>query len=289
MKIIVTGATGFTGSYVVPRLLEQDFEVHCLARASSDRSVIPGEQVTWITGDLGDEDALAHAFEGMDALVNIASLGFGHAPGIVRAALDHHIQRGIFLSSTAIFTRVNAPSKAARTAGEMAVSDSPLDYTILRPTMIYGSARDRNMSRLIGFLRRYPLFPMFGSGEHLQQPVYVDDVAAAVVACLQEPNTIRQAYNIAGKAALTYNQVIDTIAHTLNRSIFKLHVPAAPVVTTLRLTERLKLRLPIKAEQILRLEEDKQFDYGGAARDFGYQPRDFAEGIRLELRAMGLL
>jgi len=156
MKIFITGATGFTGSRGVPLLLKNGFEVRCLYRASSDRSPLNGLEVEWALGDVSDSQSLTSAMDGTDVLVNIASLGFGHADSIIRAAKDAGIQRAIFISTTAIFTQLNASSKKVRVAAELAVETSGLSYTILRPTMIYGSPRDRNMWRLIRLMKYLP-------------------------------------------------------------------------------------------------------------------------------------
>ncbi|HQX18073.1 MAG TPA: NAD-dependent epimerase/dehydratase family protein, partial [Anaerolineales bacterium] len=184
---------------------------------------------------------------------------------------------------TAIFTQLNAPSKKIRVAAELAIETSGLQYTTLRPTMIYGNPRDRNMWRLIRFIRYSPIVPVFGDGKSLQQPIYVDDVAKAVVNCLSNENTIGKSYNIAGKHPLTYNEVIDTIARQMNKSVWKIHVPSKPVVALLSLFERLRIPFPIKAEQVLRLNENKDFSYTEAQRDFGFSPLAFEEGIGMEL------
>ena len=124
--------------------------------------------------------------------------------------------------------------------------------------------------------------PIFGDGESLQQPIFVDDVAQAVLLALQNDATIRKSYNIAGKAPLTYNEVIDTVASALGKRVWKLHLPYLPIVRALQFTERLRLRLPIKAEQVLRLNENKAFSYDEAGRDFGFSPRSFEVGIGIE-------
>jgi nucleoside-diphosphate-sugar epimerase len=219
----------------------------------------------------------------MDALVNIASLGFGHADSILRSAKEAGVKRGIFISTTAIFTQLNAGSKSVRLAAEEAIQASRLDFTILRPTMIYGSPRDRNMWRLIRLLRITPIMPIFGDGESLQQPIFVDDVVQAVLLALKTDATIGKSYNIAGNAPLTYNQVIDTVASALGKRVWKLHLPHMPIVRLLQFTERMRIRLPIKAEQVLRLNEDKAFSYEEAQRDYGFSPRSFEEGIRAEI------
>ncbi len=284
MKIFVTGATGFTGSRVVPLLLKQGHQVRCLYRPSSDRSFLPQPEIEWVTGDLSDSESLSKAMQGMDVLVNIASLGFGHADSIITAAKNAGVKRAIFISTTAIFTQLNAKSKKVRVAAELTIESSGLKYTILRPTMIYGSPRDRNMWRLIRFMKISPIIPIFGEGKYLQQPIFVDDVAQAVLNCLSNDKTIGKSYNIAGKRALTYNQVIDTIAKQINKQIWKIHIPLKPVVALLTLFEKIRFPFPIKAEQALRLNEDKAFSYEEASQDFGFSPRSFEEGIGLELK-----
>lgn len=284
MKVLITGATGFTGSRVVPLLSDSGYEVRCFVRETSDRSRLETLPVEWVTGDLSDTEALTSALRGVDALVNIASLGFGHAESILRSAKEAGVKRGIFISTTAIFTQLNADSKSARLAAEEAIQASGLSYTILRPTMIYGSSRDRNMWRLIRLLRFSPIIPIFGDGESLQQSIFVDDVAQAVLLALQNDITIGKSYNIAGKDPLTYNQVIDTVASALGKRVWKLRLPYMPIVNFLQFTERIRIRLPIKAEQVLRLNENKAFSYEEAQRDFGFSPRSFAEGIELECK-----
>ena len=283
MKVLVTGATGFTGSRLVPLLIKNGFQVRVFVRPTSDRSPLSALKVEWATGDFADPDSFTSALRGVDALVNIASLGFGHAESILKSMKEAGVKRGLFISTTAIFTQLNAGSKSVRLAAEEAIQASRLDYTILRPTMIYGSKRDRNMWRLIRLLRITPVMPIFGDGESLQQPIFVDDVAGAVLLALQTDATIGKSYNIAGKTPLTYNQVIDTVASTLGKRVWKLHLPYMPIVRMLQFTERMKLRLPIKAEQVLRLNENKAFSYEEAQRDFGFSPRSFEDGIRAEM------
>lgn len=288
MKLLVTGSTGFTGSFTVPRLIENGFTVRCLVRASSNRSDLSDPCIEWVVGDVEDRASLIRALQDVDALVNIVSLGFGHAPNIVGAAVEAGVKRAIFVSTTAIFTTLNAPSKVVRLRAEKQIAESGLAYTILRPTMIYGSARDRNMCRLIQYLKRWPVIPVLGKGEHLQQPVYVEDVAQAIVSALVADTTVGKAYNISGATVLTYNTVIDTIGELLQRRIIKLHIPASPMIKGLQTLEQLHIKLPVSAEQVQRLNEDKAFDWADAQQDFAYQPRSFREGVLLELRGMGL-
>jgi nucleoside-diphosphate-sugar epimerase len=287
--VLLTGATGFTGSYVVPLLLEGNYRVRCLVRKGSSRAVLPLDRVELAFGDLDDPASLSDAFQNVDSLVNVASLGFGHAPAIVSAAKNAGVRRCVFISTTAVSTTLNAPSKTVRLKAESTIHESGLAYTILRPTMIYGSSRDRNISRLIRYLNQWPVIPVFGDGRSLQQPVYVGDVAAAAVYSLESEVAIGETYNISGAEPITYNELIDVICGLLRRRVRKVHLPAAPVISALKGLDRLPFRFPIKSEQIQRLNEDKAFDHRAAARDLGYQPRTVVNGLRQELIEMGLL
>ena len=286
MKVLLTGATGFTGSHVIPRLLAGGARVRCLVRPGRDVKGMPADRVDIFYGDLDDPRSLAAAMESTDTLVNIASLGFGHAPGIVDAAVATGVRRAVFISTTAIFTTLPAPSRKVRLAAEECVQSSGLAFTILRPTMIYGTPRDRNICRLIRYLDRYPVIPVVGRGEHLQQPVHVEDVADAVAGCLAAGRAVGRAYNISGASPLTFNRLLDIVIGMIGKKRWKIHLPVAPVVGMLRAVERLARRAPIKAEQVLRLNEDKAFDFSEAARDFGYSPRTFEQGVRDEVESV---
>jgi nucleoside-diphosphate-sugar epimerase len=286
VKVLVTGATGFTGASVVRALHASGIDVRCLVRASSDRRPLPLDGVRVSVGDLGDRPSLERALEGAHALMSVASLGFGHAPNLVAAAVRTGVGRAVFFSTTSIFTALEPPTKRARLQAEEEIRASGLAYTILRPTMIYGNGRDRNMARLIRYLQRWPIIPVFGSGRARYQPVHVDDVAAAALACLRRPESEKKVYTLSGASVLALDALIDTVCRLLGRRVAKVHLPAAPVAALMQALERGGLRLPLRAEQILRLEEDKCFDHEDAARDLGYRPRAFEDGIRQEIAAL---
>ncbi len=287
--IALSGGTGFTGRRVAARLAARHggASLRCLVRPTSDRSILPTD-VTTIEGDLDDSASLARWLAGADRLVHCASMGFGQIPGVLAAAEATGVQRGVFVSTTAIFTRLAAPSRATRVAAEDAVRSSKLRWTIVRPTMIYGAPGDRNMERLLRATVRWPIIPVPGEGARLIQPVHVDDLADAIVAALDSEAAAEQAYNVSGRSPLSFADTIVTAARAVGRRGRRLHIPLGPVCFTLRTLERLGLRLPIREEQVLRLDEDKVFDHVAAARDLEFAPRAFEEGISAEAGLLGL-
>ena len=177
-------------------------------------------------------------------------------------------------------------SKPLRARAEDLIRASGLDWTILRPTMIYGTPEDRNIARLIRFVDRCPVVPL-PARQALQQPIHVDDVAGAVAAVLDTPATVRRVYNISGAAPLTLEALVREVAEALGRRRLLLPIPLAPIVGLLTLWQRLG-QPPLKAEQMARVAEHKNFDYAEAARDFGYAPRDFRTGVQAEVAMMRL-
>ena len=287
--VLVTGATGFTGTHLLPLLLNRYGRITCFVRKVSAGSPIDQKGVDIAVGNVDDPGALENALTGKDLLINIVNL-VGRAEhrdrranGIIAACRKAGVRRVIFIGSTSIFTTLEAETKKARVAAEASVMRSGLDYTILRPTMIYGTPQDRNMVRLIEFVRRYPVIFVPGRGDHLQQPVHVDDLARAIVDCLEVRATFARCYNLSGANALTFNEIIEETCFAAGVRRLKIHVPLGPARLSMWLLSRLPRRIRITEEQILRLNESKHFDHTDAKRDFGFSPRPFLEGIRQEV------
>jgi nucleoside-diphosphate-sugar epimerase len=286
VTVLLVGGTGFLGSYVAARLAHRGPRV--LARPASNVARLPpGADVHY--GSLEDLDSVRRALHGATHFVYCASMGFGHVPPLVPLLEHAGLARTVFVGTTAVFTSLPARSRAVRLTAEDAVHASTLDWTLLRPTMIYGSERDRNISRLLRFLARSPVFPVLGDGRARHQPVFVEDLASAVVAAIDAPLASRRAYNLAGAAPLTYADLVRTAARAIGRDVSLVHVPLRLGLVAARLAGRLPIRAPVTPEQVLRLAEDKAFAYADAARNLGFRPRSFADGVRLEARALGLV
>jgi uncharacterized protein YbjT (DUF2867 family) len=290
LKLMVTGGSGFLGGYVLREAARRGHQAVALARSETAAGAVTALGARPVSGDLNDARSLAGAFTAArcDVLVNLASLGFGHAPAIIGAAERTGIKRAVFVSTTAVTTRLTADSKQVRLAAEESIRASALDWTILRPTMIYGDPGDRNLSRLLSLLGRAPVLPVPG-GQRLQQPVHAADVADAVLAAAERPAAAGRSYDVAGPEPLTFTELLQTAARAVASRTRFVPVPLSPVLAAARGYELLSRSPRIRAEQVRRLAEDKTFAIDDAMRDLDYAPRSFAEGIRAEARAMGLV
>jgi uncharacterized protein YbjT (DUF2867 family) len=291
MRLLVAGGSGFLGGYVLREAASRGHETIALARSPAAARSVTASGARPLAGDLGQARGLDAAFAAAraDALVCVASLGHGHGPGIVAAAEEAGIPRAVFVSTTAVTTALAAPSKQVRLAAEREIRASGLDWTILRPTMIYGAPGDRNLSRLLRLLSRTPVLPVPATGACLHQPVHVADVAGAVLAAAVRPAAIGSTYDVAGPEPITFGELVAACARAVGRTARLIPVPLTLLVPFAHGYERLSRHPRIRAEQLRRLGEDKAFGTEDAVRDLGYAPRPFAAGIEAEARLLGLV
>ena len=285
--ILVAGGTGFTGSYTVPLLVDRGYKLRCLVRPGSDTRSLERPGAELVSADLDAPESLASAFVGVTGLISMVGLHTGHAVPLVEAAVRGGVRRALFVSSTSIFTRPDTLTKSFLLEAETYIRASGLDYTVIRPTMIYGADRDGNISRLIRYLARWPVLFIPGPGTCLVQPIFVEDVAGAIADAFQSSLTIGRSYNIAGREPLTFNALVDTILTLLRRKVLSIHLPVSPLVRACQWAEARGVSFFVRADQIERLNEDKAFAYDEAVADFRFSPVSFESGVNRQITVMG--
>jgi uncharacterized protein YbjT (DUF2867 family) len=290
MRILLTGATGLLGGELLELLLARGHKTRCLLRPdSSHASRLAGKRVEILRGDAAREEDLYRALGDTDALLHVA--GIEYSPPVVRAARRAGVWRILIVGSTSAHSAYAFRSSPKLRMEEL-VRASGLAWTIVRPSMIYGSERDRNVHRLLRFLDRSPVFPIFGPGTNLWQPVYHEDCARGVFEALERPASVGRSYDLPGAEPLTYLDLVRTSAEALGRNPRIVKVPLEPVRRALVAAERLRLPLPIDSGQVTRLREDKAYPYERARQDLDYAPRPFSEGVAIEverLRGLGMV
>ena len=290
MSYVVAGGTSGTGVAVVRRLAQQvgAAQITCFVRPTADTRALQRLGVRLQVGDVTEPASLQAAVRHDTRYLDMTHPKYyAHSiPALVQAG----VQRAYFVTTTGIFSRYHRCA-AIYQEGEERIRRSGISYTMLRPSMIYGTPRDKNMHRLIRFLDRCPVFPLFNAGRSLLQPVYVEDLAAGIVTAMSTKGTEGQTYNLAGPSGISYREIVETILRLLGRRVAIIPVPTWLAYAAVRGLQWLP-GFPINDEQVLRLQEDKVFDIAPAAQELHYAPRPFAAGIRqeiVEMQAAGLL
>lgn len=291
MTVLVTGATGFVGREVLRQLRAAGHHVRILAR--NPQRAAPAADVH--VGNVLHPESLRCAADGCDAVIHlvgiISEIGeqtfenvhLGATQNVLAEAQRAGVKRWIHMS--ALGTRPNALSRYHLTkwAAEEAIRASGLDWTILRPSLIYGP-QDHFVNLFAGMARWSPVLPVMGSGKSLLQPVSVEDVARSFVGALTEPSCIRQALDVCGPDRITFNQVLDVILAALGKRRLKLHIPlpiARIQAVLLETVYPLVLRKapPLNRDQLLMLQEDNVGDPSTVETLFGLKQAKFIEGI----------
>lgn len=287
----IAGATSELGNRVVEQLVARTTpsNVVCLVRPTSDVRFLQQLGVHLVTGDVTDPESLRQLLGlGVSAFLDMTHPKYyDRSLSVVQ---DSGVRRVFFVTTTGVFSQHNDCADIYL-ENEARIRSSGLDYTIIRPSLIYGTDRDRNMTKLLRFLSTWPLFPIFGDGQRLMQPVYVQDLADGIVAAVERDELSRfKEYNLCGPRPLTYKRLLQTACEALGRKVALVHVPHQLALAGARVGQLIP-GFPITYEQVMRLMEDKAFDISLAA-ELDYRPRDFAAGIAAEvqlLRAKGII
>lgn len=177
--ILLTGGTSPLGDYLVPRLVQTGRSVVALGRTAAACDALRERGVVAVRGDL-DEDQVLPA--GLHARTLLHAAGMRFSVGAARLAVQIGAQQIVAVSSASASAKGH-PRQQQVLAGEARMAASAADVRILRPTMIYGGVRDRNVRKLDALVQRLPIVPRLHGGG-LMQPVLVDDVVSAALEAL---------------------------------------------------------------------------------------------------------
>jgi NADH dehydrogenase len=189
---------------------------------------------------------------------------------MVTAAKKAGIKR--FIHMSALGSSPKAASRYHQTKGkaEEYLRASGLDYTIFRPSIIFGP-EDQFINWLCRLIRYSPIIPIIGPGTNKLQPIYVEDVAECFIRALNKPITIGRSYDLGGPAQLTIEGLIDLLLKILNKSRLKIHLPIPLMKLNAGLLERLLPSPPLTRDQLLMLQQDNICDTEPVLKDFGIQ------------------
>ena len=293
MLIFLAGGTGFVGGHLRRALVARGHSIRLLVHKRSAGGE-PG--VEEVEGDATLLPSFLAAASGCDATVNLIGI-IRDFPGrgvtferlhveatrnVISAARSAGVRRHLQMS--ALGTRADASSGYFRSKfrAEEEVRGSGLDFTIFRPSVIYGP-KDDFVNMLAGLLKGLPVMPVIGDGEYLLAPISADDVARCFVAALELPETVGKTFELCGPDRMSYNELLDTVARALGkRSPLKVKNPLALMRLVVPVLQHLPF-FPITSDQIEMLVEGNVCN-GAWRATFGFEPVGFEEGIRSYLK-----
>jgi nucleoside-diphosphate-sugar epimerase len=264
MHIAVTGAFGYSGRYIVQRLLASGHEVLTLTNSVSRENPF-GEKVRVAPFNFDRPELLAQSLQGVEALINTYWVRFDHklfthAQAVANsrvmfaAAKQAGVRRIVHISITNPDLQSDLPYFKGKAELEQSLVASGLSYCILRPTVLFGK-EDVLINNIAWALRRLPMYGVYGKGDYRLQPIYVDDLAAsAVEKAAETKNEIVQAI---GPETFTYRGLVEMIAKKLNLRRLIIGVPPSLGYWSTRLVGLLVGDVVATREEIRGLMENR--------------------------------
>jgi nucleoside-diphosphate-sugar epimerase len=287
--ILVTGATSQVGEILISKLVDSGKKVRCFTRKTSNIERINKENVEFYVGHFDNIESIKNALHGVEYIVHIG--GIWHGKNILNAAdqMGIKLKKAIFIGSTSKFQKIN--SEDARelelvrkmTEAENVINESSQHTIILRPTMLYGIDKDKNILNIIKIMNKFRLFPVIGKGIGMKQPVYVGDVADGIIKAMYREGLNKGEFNLPGAEPVQYNAMLKIIKKTLNKKVFIFHVPVWIAMIGFRFYKLINPKTIVNKAMIKRVNKDYIFDYKEASEAFGYNPVSFEQGVERQV------
>lgn len=238
--VTVFGGSGFIGRHLIQRLAKTGAIIRVASRHPSQANFLKTAgvvgQVVPLAADITDDRSVAAAVAGADTVINLIGILYesgrwtfqavhAEAPGrIARSAREHGVRRLVHLSAIGADTAAPAAYARSKGAGEGAVRDAFPAATILRPSIVFGP-EDNFFNLFAGLALISPALPLIGGGKTRFQPVYVGDVADAVMAALANPDAAGKTYELGGPRVYTFREIMEFILREIRRKRVLLPLP----------------------------------------------------------------
>ncbi len=291
MQILLTGGTGFVGSEILGRLIKAGHTVRVLVRPDSPAGAgVLTQEAEVAPGDVLDSDLEKH-LEGVDCVVHLVGiirdnpskgvtfqkLHTDATRNVLRAMQAAGVKRLVHMSALGAGVG-ETPYFKTKHEAELAVRDSGLEWTVFKPSVIYGPG-DEFVNMLAKQARLLPVVPVIGDGEYRLQPAPVSTVAEGFVKACTMPETIGKVFEVGGPEELSYNTLLDTIGEVLGKGkTRKVHLPLGLMMPVIKLMERFQA-FPITSAQLKMLLMNNVCDPEPFFQTFDIKSPSFKEGI----------
>jgi nucleoside-diphosphate-sugar epimerase len=287
-NILITGASGNSAYFFLKKLEKENFRkvITIITRSKSKNSYFKKFNLNFkiLNGDINDKKFLLKSLSNIDTILHTANIE--NSENIIKAGNEKKVKWFILVHSTMVFSKNSSPRIKNRIRIEKEILKKNSNITILSSTMIYGTPRDINMSRLINFMDKFKIFPVFGNGKNYMQPIYIEDLANAYYDVIKlKDKTFNKRYILAGKKPIKYIDILRLIEKKLNKKIYFIKIPLSLSLFFIKICEIIFFgKLHINTSQVKRLSEDKIYDYSDAEKDFLFKPKTFEEGIEIQIK-----
>src|SRR4051794_38522471 len=297
--ILVTGANGFVGWHTIPALLDAGHRVVAMVREDADGktvlarlSTVQRDGVEIRLGDVTKRESLTPVMHAVDAVLHLVAIPRDYDGGqslrlvntegtrnVLDATREAGIRRFVHQGALGVVDDPELHYASSKAKGEALVAASGLDWTILKPSLLFGPG-DGFFNILAGLVRMSPgVVPLTGAGDSRFQPLWIDDLARIVVQVLSDPSTIGRTYELGGPAYWTYREIVEEVLRGMGPRRALVRMPAALIRLVAASAEFVPLPFPVATDQLRQLKLDNIGPIDGVSAAFGFEPRSMSGGL----------
>ncbi len=293
--MLVTGASGFIGTALVPRLVAAGHVPRLLFRQPPASP--PAAPVEIARGDLTQPETLRVAADGCEAVIHLGAatsagkidpamayrVNVGGTSALIDACLATRCRRVLIMSTQHVHLQHCGLYGRTKRIADALFTSSSLEVTVLRPSLVYGPGTRGVFVKLATLVQKLPVVPVIGPGRWHLRPLYLDDLLAVIVQTLAHPELAGRTYDIGGPDRVTYDEFLTAICAALGRRCRRVHLPI-PVSFVLAWTlERLLPSPPLTVENVYGSLLEAPCDLRALLHDYHPQLTPLAEGLRRTL------
>lgn len=293
MNVVVAGGTGLLGRAITKALLDAGHTVVVASRSQPARDPIDA-RASWVRADVTDPSTLPAALAGADAVVDAVQfpnspiedpkkgltferIDLGGTKNLVDAAKAAGVPRFVGLSGVGAAEDAEFHWLRYKWAEEQHIKASGVPFTMFRPSWIYGP-RDVSLNRFLGFARFLPFIPIVGDGKTRISALFIDDLAAHVVAAVERDDVRGRIFEIGGPDVLSMDEVVRAALKAAGKKRFLMHQPASLMRMVAGIAQRLPGRL-LTPDAVDFITMDGVADTGPLVEAFGLRLTPIAEGL----------
>jgi nucleoside-diphosphate-sugar epimerase len=316
-RVLVTGATGFTGGHLARALASQGYDVVALVRDEMRAEALKRAGITLVTGDVRDRGAVERAASQADVVYHIAAIyrqaglredeyravNAGAVATVIEAAHAAGVRRLVHCSTVGVHGDIERPPanedaplkpgdvyQVTKLEGERVARETGartgVEVVIVRPTGIYGPGDRRLLKLFRGVARRR--FVVLGAGRIFYHLTFIDDLVEGFRLCGEVPAAAGRTYILAGGEVTTLNELIARIAQVAGVQPRNLHLPVWPFwlagAACEALCAPLGIEPPIYRRRVDFFTKSRAFDITRARQELGYAPKvSLRDGIERTL------
>jgi NADH dehydrogenase len=291
--ILVTGASGFVGSHLLPELLGAGHRVVALVRSSGAGDKVtrrlPAALVAKVelrTGDVDRPATLPAALAGVDAVVHLVAIprdwnggkqllqvNLDGTRNLIGAMQTSGVRRLVHLGALGVVDREELHYAKSKARAERAVMESGLDWTVLKPSLLFGPG-DGFFNIVADLVRVSPgIVPVPGDGKSRFQPLHVGDLALCLRLSLERPETVGHAFELGGPRTWTYREITAEVCRDTGRRRAIIPMPVPLIKLVAGAAEAVHLPFPVATDQLRQLALDNVGPLDGVHSAFGFIPR----------------